>query len=97
MTIVDPETDFDTLAYARKLKEAGVEAKQAEAHADAARAIRAGLATKADLDAGLDSLETRLDARLDTRLAALETRLTIRFFGGMVAVCGVIVAAIKLL
>ena len=62
-----------------------VEAKQAEAHAEAARAIRAGLATKADLDS------------LETRFAALETRLTIRFFGGMVAVCGVIVAAIELL
>ena len=49
------------------------------------RAIRAGLATKADLDS------------LETRFAALETRLTIHFFGGMVAVCGVIVAAIELL
>ena len=78
---------------ARKLREAGVEAKQAEAHAEAARTIRAGLATKADLD----SLETRFNARLDTRLAALETRLTIRFFGGMVAVGSVIVAAIELL
>ena len=106
MTMTDPDTgaDFDTLAYARRLREASVEAKQAEA----ARTIRAGLATKADLDVGLDGLETRFDARLvafearfnarlDTRLAALEARLTIRFFGGMVAFGSVIVAAIKLL
>ena len=71
------------------VEEAGVEAKQAEAHAEAARTVRFGLATKADLD----SLETRFNARL----AALETRLAVRFFGGMVAVGSVIVAAIELL
>ena len=106
MAMTDPDTDadFDTLAYARRLREAGVEAKQAEAHAEAARTVRSGLATKADLDsletrfdARLVALEARFNARLDTRLAALETRLTIRFFGGMAAVGSVIVAAIKLL
>ena len=55
----------------------------------AARTVRSGLVTKADLD----GLETRFNARL----AALETRLAVRFFGGMVAVGGVIVAAIELL
>ena len=49
--------------HARTLREAGVEDKQAEAHAEAARALRAGLATKADLD----SLEMRLDARFEAR------------------------------
>ena len=48
-------------------REAGVEGKQAEAHAEAARALRAGLATKADLD----SLEMRLDARFEARSADL--------------------------
>ena len=51
MAIADTDADFDTLAHARTLREAGVEDKQAEAHAEAARALRAGLATKADLDA----------------------------------------------
>ncbi len=97
MAIVDTDADFDTLAHVRMLREAGVEQKQAEAHAEAGRALRAGLATKADLDAGLDSLETRLDARFEARIAALETRLTVRFFGGLAAVGGVIVAAVKLL
>ena len=67
MAIVETDTDFDTLAHARTLREAGVENKQAEAHAEAARALRAGLATKADLD----SLEMRLDARFDARIADL--------------------------
>ena len=93
MAIVDADPDFDTLAHARMLREAGVEDKQAEAHAEAARALRAGLATKADLD----SFEMRLDAWFEARIAALETRLTVRFFGGLVAVGGVIVAAVKLL
>ncbi len=93
MAIADTDADFDTLAHVRTLREAGVEQKQAEAHAEAGRALRAGLATKADLD----SLETRLDARFEARIAALETRLTVRFFGGLVAVGGVIVAAVKLL
>ena len=66
MAIVDADADFDTLAHARMLREAGVEDKQAEAHAGAARALRAGLATKADLDAGLSGLRADMaDLRAD--------------------------------
>ena len=71
MAIVDTNPEFDTFAYARTLKAAGVEEKQAEACAEATRAIRAGLATKTDLDTGLGLLETRLDARI----SGLETRM----------------------
>ena len=71
MAVVDTDPEFDTLACAQTLKEAGVEEKQAEACAEAARAIRTGLATKADLDTGLGLLETRLDARI----SGLETRM----------------------
>ena len=88
MAIADTDSEFDTLAYARTLREGGVEERQAEAHAEAARAIRAGLATKADLDAGLgrlnariDGLEMRIDGlemRIDTRIDGLETRLNAR-------------------
>ena len=81
MDVTDTDSEFDTLAYARTLKEAGVEEKQAEAHAKAARTIRAGLATKADLDAGLGLLETRLNARIDARTSDLETRLSARISG----------------
>lgn len=50
------------------------------------------LATKADLAAAVSNLETRMEARL----SALETRLTIRFFGGLLAVGGLIAAALEL-
>ena len=49
MTVIDTDPGFDTLAYVRTLKAVGVEGKQAEAHAEAARIARAGLATKADI------------------------------------------------
>lgn len=71
MAVVDTDPEFDTLACAQTLKEAGVEEKQAEACSEAARAIRTGLATKADLDTGLGLLETRLNARI----SGLETRM----------------------
>ena len=67
---------FDTLSAARKLEAAGVERRQAEAHAEALReavsADRDALATKADLDTKLAALETRLRADLATK-ADLET------------------------
>ena len=73
---------FDTLTTARELEAAGVERRQAEAHAEALRravsADRDELATKADLDA---------------KLAALEARLTWRLVG----IAAAIVAAVKLI
>ncbi len=88
MAVTDADSEFDTLAYARTLKEAGVEEKQAEAHAEAARTIRAGLATKADLDASLGLLETRLNARIDARTSDLETRLNARISGVEMRISG---------
>ena len=71
---------FDTLAYARKLKAAGVAAAQAEAHAEAVRdAVVQGFASKADIR----RLEDKIDAltegkadkadirRLESAIAAL--------------------------
>ena len=78
MATTAPATGFDTLAYARRLKEAGVDEAQAEAHAEAVRAaITEGAATKADL-------------------AALETRLTVRLYGGLLAAVAAVVALMKL-
>ena len=76
---------FDTLAATRTLEEAGVERQQAEAHANivAAAVAGSGLATKADL------------AELETRLAELETRLTVRLYGGLLAL-GALMVALKL-
>ena len=46
----DTTTGFDTLAYARRPKEAGVSDAQAEAHAEAVRdAVTRGAAAKTDL------------------------------------------------
>ena len=73
---------FDTLAYARRLKEAGVDEAQAEAHAEAVRdATTEGVATKADI------------ARIETRTAELKVTM----LPAMVALAGVTVALVKLL
>ena len=73
-------TAFDTLAAARELKAAGVARDRAAATAGIARradaADRETLATKADLEAGIASLEARLTRRLVMLGAAI---------GGMLA------------
>lgn len=70
---------FDTLATARKLKAAGFNDVQAEAQAEAiAQAARRSR----------DDLATKAD------LAALETRLTVRFYGALIAMGAVMVAAV---
>ena len=57
---------FDTLAYAKKLKQAGVPEEQAEIHAEAlAEIIDEQLATKKDLK----ELEYRLIIKLGTMMA----------------------------
>ena len=54
---------FDTLSYARRLKDADVDEKQAEAHAEAVRdAITQGVATKADM------------ARLENKMDGMATK-----------------------
>ena len=79
MTKTVTATGFDTLTYARRLKAAGVDEAQAEAHAEAVRdAVTEGVATKADL-------------------ASLETRVTVRLYGGLLATVAAVVALIKLL
>ena len=65
------ETVFDTLAYTRRLTQAGVEAKHAEAMTDALRAaFSEGVATRADIA----RLESRMDAQ-DAKLDALDAKL----------------------
>ena len=93
MTSIDTEPGFDTLAYAQRLKAAGVEDNQAEAHAAAARDSQAGLATKADLDTGLAAVR----ADLDTGLANLEARLYRALCVQTGVIAGVVVAIVKLL
>jgi hypothetical protein len=69
---------FDTLGFAKRLRDAGISQGQAEAHAEAAREFVMGeLATKADLQAiradlqtAMDTLSLRLTLRLGVMLAA---------------------------
>ena len=80
-------TSFDTLAAARALEAAGVDRKQAEAHANALRqaatADRDDLATKADLIDLRDALRSEL-ATIRWAiglLAALVFAIGLRVFG----------------
>ena len=81
---------LDTLAYARRLREAGFTEEQAEGQAQAlAAAMTDTLATKQDLrelEVRVDARFSQIDARfeylekhLDTRLAEQEKRMEIRF------------------
>ena len=77
---------FDTLAFAKRLQEAGVPIAQAEAHANAhadflTHQLLSDVATKTDLQALRTDTKADLQAlRTDTKadLAELETRLTMR-------------------
>jgi Na+-translocating ferredoxin:NAD+ oxidoreductase RnfG subunit len=66
---------FDTLAYVKTLRDAGIEERQAEAQAAAlATVLKSGigdLATKEDI--------TRLESKLEARLNLLEERSDGRF------------------
>jgi hypothetical protein len=90
---------FDTLGYAKRLREAGVPNPQAEGHAEAAREfIMTELVTRqnlqTDLQAGLEplrsainALEVRIDtveAKFEAKIDTLTLRLTVRL-GGIVA------------
>lgn len=62
---------FDTLGYAKRLRNAGISQEQAEAHAEAAREFVMGeLVTRSDLQAAMDTLSLRLTLRLGVMLAA---------------------------
>jgi hypothetical protein len=80
---------FDTLSYARRLKQAGVPEAQAEAIADATRElVVSNFAAKDDLAA----LEARLMAAMDTQ----SLRLTVRMDGLIAIGVAVLAAIIKL-
>jgi hypothetical protein len=102
---------FETLGYAKRLRDAGVTQAQAEAHAEAARDfIMAELSTKTDLQAlsaqtksDLQALSAQtkadlqsLSAHFDAKLDTLSLRLTVRL-GTMLAVgIGVLATIVKL-
>jgi hypothetical protein len=101
---------FDTLAYAKHLEQAGVERRQAEAHAEAMNQyLRPDLATKADIaaleqriDQRLTVMEQSLRAEIKSEIAALEQRLQrlihqtqLQTLGIMAAMLGILFALLK--
>ena len=87
---------MDTLAYAKRLRDAGIPAEQAEAHAEAAREfIMAELVTKADLQQVAEGLHRDMEIlrrdmdtirrEHDSALDRQTLRMTVRL-GGMIAV-----------
>ena len=77
---------FDSLSYARHLREHGVPPEQAEAHADAARTyIMQELVTREDLRLAIDNLDLRLSARIDSLALSLTIRLGV-MIGAAVAI-----------
>jgi hypothetical protein len=88
---------FDTLSYARRLRQAGVPEQQAEAMADATRELVVqDVATKADIASvrsDLAALEQRLKADMD----AQSLRLTIRMGVMMAAGFSLMTALLSLL
>jgi hypothetical protein len=62
---------FDTLGYARFLREGGIDPGHAETHAEAAKQfVMADLATKEDLAVALENHGLRLSVRFGVMLAA---------------------------
>src|SRR5579885_1604484 len=65
---------FDSLGYAKKLRDAGVPQDQAEAHAEAAREfVMTELVTRHDLDTTERALRSDLEASRRELSAAIET------------------------
>ena len=81
---------FDVLAAARELVGAGMGRRQADAVAgicrDASAANRSDLVTKADLAAGLSSLEARLTSRMVLIAVAVNGAFAAVIVGLLVAV-----------
>ena len=85
------DTVFDTLAYTRRLTQAGVEARHAEALTDALRAaFSEGVATRADiarLEARMDAQDAKTDAHMRAMqwilglVVALLVMMAARLFG----------------
>ena len=85
---------FDTHEAVKALTEAGFSETQAETVVSTVReAIGSDLATKSDLENGLQTVKSELLSEMQS----LELRMTLRLGGFMIAIGGLIVALIKLL
>ena len=87
-------TGFDTHEAVKALTKVGFSETQAETVVSTVRdAIGSDLATKSDLENGLQAVKSELQSEMKD----LELRLTLRLGGLMIAVGGLVVALIKLL
>ena len=86
---------FDSLGYVRRLEEAGVERRVAEAQAEVVRDfILEGVATKADIEllrTDMRAMEERFDGKLDV----LEQRMTVKLGGMLIAAVGLALAGVR--
>ena len=87
MAYTDTAPGFDTLSYARRLKDAGVDDAQAEAHAEAARDhVVEAIATKADIARLEDKMATKVDLyRALWVQTGIIAGIILGSFGGIVA------------
>ncbi|HET9904203.1 MAG TPA: hypothetical protein VFQ27_10945 [Xanthobacteraceae bacterium] len=99
---------FDTLGYAKRLRDAGVPAQQAEAQAEAARDfIMAELVTKNDLNAAMARLDDKIAAvrsdlgaaitRIDDRIARTDDKIEAQTLRLTVRLGGLIAVGIAIL
>jgi tetrahydromethanopterin S-methyltransferase subunit G len=91
---------FDTLRFSKRLKDAGVPDKQAEAEAEALAEVfevnLKELATKDDILLVRKDLDA-LERRIEDRMTMLEQRMTIKLGGLMVIAVGTVATLVKLL
>ena len=92
---------FDTLAYVKKLKAAGVPEKQAEAHAETfAEIVEDRIATKQDirmLKQDLKELELSIKQELKLGLASTKAEIIKWVAGMLVAQTAIVATLVKLL
>ena len=80
---------FDSLGYAKRLRDRGIPQDQAEAHAEAVRDfIMSELVTKSDLQLALAPVEAKIDN--------LALRLTVRLGAMLVVAIGALATILKL-
>lgn len=83
---------FDRLTYVDRLKEAGVDDKQARAHAEALdMALRDAVATKSDVE----KLEAKLEAKIETTAANLKVDILRWMIVTQLATGGLLFAALR--
>ena len=88
---------FDTLAYAEKLKAAGIPEPQARAHAEGLlTVVEQNLATKTDIELLRRDMK-EFETGLRHELKELESRITMRLGGLIVAGVGALAVLMRLL